>query len=796
MKLKNKINVYFLVALISVLFVAGVIFVVAGNQILKNQAFEEIKNINAAKAFHVRTFLKSEKEVVSSFAASTVFRDLLKLSPSDKNYLLEKERSEKRLDRSIVLMDEIQELFVLDKNGFVLISSDRAQEGNDKSTNTYFLEGKNKVFITNFYFSSVIKKNTYAVSSPILDDETGELLGVVVARMKPDNLDNLMKGSVALRETGEIFLVNRDKFFLTSSRFLGPDAVLVQKADMVNTRGCFSPEEVVLVVKSDISGENFIDAVHQNFVTFTDYRNKTVVGTHSYIPEADWCLVTKIDLSEVVAPNYLLLFLALFLLIVSVFVFVFVGSVLSKKIVAPIIYLSSAIETMLKTGYFNIKVNTSSQDEIGVLSRNFEKMANAVTESRASIEKKVEEQTREIASKAKDLEIQKNTLLNTLLDMKKEKIRSDFLAKDLAKFKLAVDSTAEHVIITDPEGVTLYGNHAAETITGYSLSEMMGKKAGMLWHLPMPKELYEEMWRVIKMEKKVYHGQLQNRRKNGEIYDADVQISPVLDEDGKLIFLVGVERDITKQKQMDQAKTNFVSLTSHLLRTPVTAVRLFAEILADEKVGTMNDVQKEYLKDLSSAVRRMVQVINDLLNVSRIESNRLEIYPEAVQIEDIIQSTLDTFCREDNCGVCEMQFKKPEEKSPMVLVDTALMKEILYKIFNNSRMYIREKVKCEIAVSLEYNENGFEITVVDNGMGIPLKDHKKIFEKFFRSDNISKIQTTGSGLGLYIVKNILDGAGCGIRFESQEGIGTTFFITIPNTGMKKRIGSVGIEKDI
>lgn len=767
-----------------------------GNRLLRNQAYEEIKNINDARAFQVRTFLRSEKELVSSFAASTVFRDLLELPPNDKNYSFEKDRSEKRLDRSIVSVPQIQELFVLDKNGVVLISNDRTQEGVDKSKETYFVEGSGKVFVTDFYFSKVIQKNTYTVSAPILDDQTGVLLGVVVARMNPNNLNILMENSVALRQTGENFLVNRDKYFITPSRFWGSDVILAQKADTVNTQQCFSSEEVALAIKTDVLGGDAFDTVRRTPISFDDYRKIPVVGTHTYIPEADWCLVTKIDLPEVLTPNYWFVFVLIVVFFISIIIFTLVGSLLSKRIAAPILFLSDSIETMLKTGTFHFKLDRISKDEIGVLSQNFEKMAQAVDESRMNIERKVAEQTEEIEAKAKDLEVQKNTLLNLLLDMKKEKIRSDFLAKDMAKFKLAVDSTAEHVIITDPDGMTLYANQATENLTGYSVSEMLGKKAGVLWHLPMSRELYVEMWHVVKEEKKVYHGQLQNRRKNGEIYDVDVQISPVLDEDGKLIFLVGVERDITKQKQMDQAKTNFVSLTSHLLRTPITAVRLFSEILADEKVGTLNSVQKEYLKDLSAAVRRMVQVINDLLNVSRIESKRLEIFPEETQLEDIIQDTIKTFCREDNCGYCEIQFKKPEGEIPRVSVDVSLMKEVFYKILNNSRMYARENVKCEIAISLEHHENEFSVSISDNGMGIPEKDHKKMYEKFFRADNISRIQTTGSGLGLYIVKNILDVSGCGIHFESTEGNGTTFFVTIPNTGMKKRIGDIGIQKDV
>ncbi|MDR3549092.1 MAG: PAS domain S-box protein, partial [Candidatus Pacebacteria bacterium] len=143
-----------------------------------------------------------------------------------------------------------------------------------------------------------------------------------------------------------------------------------------------------------------------------------------------------------------------------------------------------------------------------------------------------------------------------------------FLEKDLEKFKLALDNIADNVIITDPEGIVVYANKAVETVTGYRPEEAVGKKSGALWKAPMPAEYYRHMWDVIKNQKKVFVGEIRNRRKNGMIYTAAISISPVLDKNGDIEFFVSVERDVTKEKEIDRAKSEFMSLASHQLRTP------------------------------------------------------------------------------------------------------------------------------------------------------------------------------------------------------------------------------------
>ena len=154
----------------------------------------------------------------------------------------------------------------------------------------------------------------------------------------------------------------------------------------------------------------------------------------------------------------------------------------------------------------------------------------------------------------KNLENAQIAAQNVLADLSGEELKYEGLTKDLEKFKLATDNASDQIVITDPEGITLYINPATERLTGYETKEIMGKKVGTLWGSLMPKEFYQDMWKTIKTDKRIFIGELRNRRKNGELYDAELRISPVLDKKNNVLFFVGIERDVSVEKRLVKEK--------------------------------------------------------------------------------------------------------------------------------------------------------------------------------------------------------------------------------------------------
>lgn len=382
-------------------------------------------------------------------------------------------------------------------------------------------------------------------------------------------------------------------------------------------------------------------------------------------------------------------------------------------------------------------------------------------------------------------------------EIKKEQLKSMDLAKDLEKFKLAVDGASDHIMITDVDGTILYVNKAVENITGYSSEESLGKNAGKLWGGNMTKEFYENMWRIIKSDKKLYWGEIENlrkdskiytsgevenRRKNGEIYTAELRISPILNTDGSVKFFVGIERDITKFKETEQMQKDFISFTSHQLRTPLTVMNWNMEMLENTPVGKFTAEQKKYIAEIKRGEKRMANLINSLLNISRLESEKIKVEPKPLDITQLISDVISDvgfFAKARNCAI---KFNKSDQPPPFVALDAVLLKQVLSNLLLNAVSYSKPK-KCQVEVVLREADKNYQIDVIDEGIGIPAGIQSKIFTKFFRADNAVKADTEGTGLGLYMSKLILEMTGGKIWFESTENKGSVFHITIPKSGM-------------
>ena len=370
-------------------------------------------------------------------------------------------------------------------------------------------------------------------------------------------------------------------------------------------------------------------------------------------------------------------------------------------------------------------------------------------------------------------------------------VKEDKLVDELAIFKAATDGVSEHIIFTDPEGVVMYANKAVELVTGYSVKEVVGKKAGQLWGKHMDKGFYDEMWKTIKKDKRVFSGIVKNIRKNGESYDAAIDISPILDKSGEPIFFVGIEKDVTKDIALDRSKTEFVSLASHQLRTPLTAIRWYTELLLNGEAGKLAKKQAEYLGEVSGETRRMIELVNSLLDVSRMELGTFEINSEMADVCGILESVIKDLKPSLIKSKIDLEYTCDKE-IPKLLVDIKLTSFIFQNILSNAIKYSRERGVVKVEVKLLEKE--VRVSVADKGLGIPEKQKKEIFTKFFRADNVRIKDTEGSGLGLYLVKTILGSIGGEAWFESKENVGSTFYVSIPLTGMKDRKGEKSIIK--
>jgi PAS domain S-box-containing protein len=272
----------------------------------------------------------------------------------------------------------------------------------------------------------------------------------------------------------------------------------------------------------------------------------------------------------------------------------------------------------------------------------------------------------------------------------------------------------------------------------------------------------------------------------------EIFVTPVKNNQKKIVGGAVILHDITELRKMDQMKTEFVSVASHQLRTPLTAIKLFTDMLIRGEVGGINKEQKEYLENVHQSTERMVRLVNDLLNVTRIESGRLRIEPQYLDIKSFILNIIAETKPLVQSRKQTIIFNDGNIKLPKIPLDQNLIRQVIHNLIINAVHYSPEQIgKIIVSVNKKGKDN-FIISVSDNGIGIPGEVQEKIFKKFYRADNAIKALTEGTGLGLYVSKMIVKSSGGKIWFTSKKNKGATFFVQMPIKGMEKKEGERGL----
>lgn len=234
---------------------------------------------------------------------------------------------------------------------------------------------------------------------------------------------------------------------------------------------------------------------------------------------------------------------------------------------------------------------------------------------------------------------------------------------------------------------------------------------------------------------------------------------------------------ITRVQRAQEMKTEFVSLAAHQLRTPLTAIKWSTRMVIDGDTGPVNKEQQELLEKTSESTDRMIGLINDLLNVARIEEGRYLYKPSFAKIDDIVKSMVESYQDVAKQNGVALELKILNEKIPQVIVDVEKIKLVVQSILENALRYTPKKGR--VTVQVLYNAKEVQVSIEDTGIGIPKEQESRIFDKFFRATNAKEMEVNGSGLGLYLASNIMKAHGGKIRFESKEGKGTTFTLALP-----------------
>jgi len=356
----------------------------------------------------------------------------------------------------------------------------------------------------------------------------------------------------------------------------------------------------------------------------------------------------------------------------------------------------------------------------------------------------------------------------------------------------AAVSRIEKLLDASIDGIAFIGDDNSFQFVNRRFSEILGLSRGCLNKKTIAEA--EELWKntivapakLIRVLTPLPHDDRDGREDvvddvieigGAELRFAQVYGAPVYDDDGVFAGRIISLHDNTREMELDRLKTEFISVVSHELRTPLTSIKGYTDLMLSGATGDINDIQREFLGILQSSANRLGNLINDILDLSRIDAGRMEVKHVLVDYIKIVGDLLRLMKAHADEKDISLDVSYPQDV-PLVLGDPDRITQVLTNLISNAIKYTPEGgwVKLSIEVT---GEATIRTCIADSGIGISNSDQKRLFQKFFRADNSLTRQAGGTGLGLVIVKSIIEMLGGSIWVQSEVGRGSKFFFTLP-----------------
>lgn len=473
-----------------------------------------------------------------------------------------------------------------------------------------------------------------------------------------------------------------------------------------------------------------------------------VIGTFKRFQNTDWILAASYPVREAYAPIvkarwYMVGYTAL-----GIFLSILIILIVMRRNLSPLSELASQAETIGRGERQLESVRVATGGEIGALAYSFNEMLKRLRDRETSLKKTLEE---------------------------------------LQKLYNAVEHSSAVVIITDTQGTIEYVNPKFLQVTGYEKSEVFGRTPSILKSGETLLETYKELWDTIQSGEE-WQGIFHNKKKNGEFYWASASISPLKDTNGVITHFVGIQEDITAIKLFEQelqkakeaaesanqAKSDFLAGMSHEIRTPMNAIIGMGELMLETP---LSDEQQRYVETLIHAGENLLNIINDILDISKIEAGYLELESTEFNLQELLDRACDIVAiRARDKGISLSCNVLPDV--PVHLIgDPGRLRQVVLNLLGNAIKFT-DNGEVVLEVSKQSSDTGTLLfSIRDTGIGIPEEKVNKIFEKFTQADSSTTRRYGGTGLGLAISKRLVKLMGGRIWVTSIIGVGSTFYFT-------------------
>ncbi|MEQ1849490.1 MAG: ATP-binding protein [Candidatus Peribacteraceae bacterium] len=483
-----------------------------------------------------------------------------------------------------------------------------------------------------------------------------------------------------------------------------------------------------------------------------DYAGIPVVVASRSITSVGWAILVKVDRFEFMRPILRLAmnivgigFMLVFLLSLSTFF-------MSRRIVRPLTELAHKLQH-LNTETWDYAPSIHTGNELELVDVVAVDLTGRLKGAYVHLEELVQERTQD-------------------------------LHKELAEKAAILASLGDGLIVSDADGVVKYMNHAASQLTGYTSDSSVGLHAHEVITLlnASGEALKHESHPVsFVMSNKASFAprvdpQFTLRDQRGTHTAVHILASPILQE-GICIGAVMTIRDMSDARRIDILKSEFISLVSHQLRTPLSSMRWYLELFTDDK-PQMNDEQVECVTQIGLANTRMNNLVNALLNASRIELKKFQVAPTVVQVAHVLNVTIQTLALQLERKRIHVE-RNGVDDLPSLNTDPNLFALIIDNMISNAVKYSPEGASITVSGERDPETQSVLVRFNDHGIGIPLEEQKRIGQKLFRGANALQSDTDGNGLGLYISRLSAEAIGADISFQSETGRGTTFTVRVP-----------------